>query len=79
MKVKSAAGCVSMPGLCCGALQGVCVCVFCERGCVCAARGHNAVDLGDFTHRSSRAGQIKQAGSQLELSGDSEKEVAVSC
>ncbi len=37
------------------------------------------VDHGDITHISSSAGQIKQAGSQLELSGDSKKEVAVSC
>ncbi len=78
MKVKSTAGHVSMPRVCCGALQGqVCVCFVCV--CVCPERGHNVVDHGDITHISSSAGQIKQAGSQLELSGDSKKEVAVSC
>lgn len=47
--------------------------------CVFPEKGHNVVDHGDITYISSIAGQIKQAGSQLELSRDSKKEVAVSC
>lgn len=64
---------------CPGSAVGLCrdKCVFCV--CVCPERGHNVVDHSDITHICSSAGQIKQAGSQLELSGDSKKEVAVSC
>lgn len=47
--------------------------------CVCIERGHNVVHRSDITHISSSAGPIKQVGSQLELSRDSRKEVAVSC
>lgn len=65
------------PGSAVGLCRDKCACVLCA--CVCPERGHNVVDHGDITHISSSAGQIKQAGSQLELSGDSKKEVAVSC
>ncbi len=65
------------PGSAVGLCRDKCACVLCV--CVCPERGHNVVDHSDITHISSSAGQIKQAGSQLELSGDSKKEVAVSC
>lgn len=41
--------------------------------------GHDVVALGDTVHMSSGTGQIPQAGSQMEISRESEKEVAVSC
>lgn len=46
---------------------------------VCPERGHYAADHSDITHKSSTTGQIKHSASQLELPGDSEREVAVSC
>lgn len=41
--------------------------------------GHDVVTLGDTVHVSSGTGQITQAGCQMEISRESEKEVAVSC
>lgn len=49
---------------------------------VCPERSQYAADwhhLCDITHKSSTTGQIKHSASQLELLGDSEREVAVSC
>lgn len=41
--------------------------------------GHDVEALGDTVHMSSGTGQITQAGSQMEICRESEKEVAVSC
>lgn len=41
--------------------------------------GHDVVALGDTVLMSSGTGQITQAGSQMEISRESDKEVAVSC
>lgn len=46
---------------------------------VCPERSQYAADHSDITHKSSTTGQIKHSASQLELLGDSEREVAVSC
>lgn len=73
MKVKSAVGCFRGLGLPWGLGGEKCVCLSRERG-------HSVVDYDcDITYVSSRIGQIKQSGSQLESSGDSKKEVAASC